>query len=439
MTNQNLLSGNPTALIDAAMHTLHPSELPEILSHWHDLLLTTEKGAIRPCLANAITALRHAPEWAGVLVHNEFAERTAKLKPPPFPTGLGWWTDEDDRRTCDWLQHAGIMIGPNGAADAVAVASADHPVHPVREYLNGLVWDQTKRLDGWIFQCLGAQPDGEDAPERLAQMKYLKAVGSAWMISAVARVFQPGAKADCCLILEGRQGLKKSTALKVLGGEWFTDQLSDLSQKDACMQVHGVWIVEIAELDAMTRSEVSAVKSFMSRTTDHFRPPYGRRVGDFPRQCVFAGSVNLSTYLKDETGARRFWPVKCGEIDIPLFEADRDQLWAEAVARYKAGEPWWIEDQAIEATAQAEQAERYQSDAWDSIIAEFCAVRDDVSVKEILADGLKLDVSRWGQAESNRVSRALRSLGWLRYYSGPRSKRTWRYRPVQSRLLEFGA
>jgi putative DNA primase/helicase len=168
-------------------------------------------------------------------------------------------------------------------------------------------------------------------------------VAARWLISAVARVFQPGAKADCCLILEGGQGIGKSSALRILGDPWFTDEIADLGGKDASFQTQGVWIVEIAELDSMNRSEVSRIKSFMSRNVGRFRPPYGRRIVESPRQCVFAGSVNHNVYLRDETGGRRFWPVECRSIDLAGLKRDRDQPWAEAVFKYQAGSPWWLE------------------------------------------------------------------------------------------------
>jgi predicted P-loop ATPase len=131
------------------------------------------------------------------------------------------------------------------------------------------------------------------------------------LISAVARVYEQGVKVDCALIPEGEQGLMKSTALKALSEPWFTDEIADLGSKDAAMQTRGVWVIEIAELDSMSRAEVSKIKSFISRVTDRFRPPYGKRLIESPRQCVFAASVNHSTYLRDETGGRHFWPVTC--------------------------------------------------------------------------------------------------------------------------------
>src|SRR5262249_2451934 len=154
------------------------------------------------------------------------------------------------------------------------------------------------RLDDWLTLYCGAEPDD-----------YMHAVGRCWMISGVARAYEPGCQADAVLIFEGEQGAGKSSALAILGGPFYSDDIAELGTRDAAMCTHGIWIVELAELDAMGRAEISRIKAFLSRRTDRFRPPYGHHVIEAPRQCIFAGTVNLNTYLKDETGGRRFWPV----------------------------------------------------------------------------------------------------------------------------------
>jgi predicted P-loop ATPase len=250
------------------------------------------------------------------------------LKPAPWGVvPKGEWTDHEDRLAAEWLQRQGILVSVDVAGQAVQTAARDHPFHPVRTYLNGLQWDGVERVDRWLSTYLGAD-----------DTEYSRAVGSRWLISAVARIFRPGAKADCCLILEGPQGIRKSTALRTIAGEYFTDELADLGSKDAAMQTRGVWIIELSELDNLSHAEVARIKAFMSRTTDRFRPPYGMRLVESPRQCVFAGTVNHGTYLRDETGGRRFWPVVCGCIDIDTLARDRDQLWAETKIRFV----YWI-------------------------------------------------------------------------------------------------
>lgn len=246
----------------------------------------------------------------------------------------------------------------------------------------------------------------------------------------MARICHPGAKADCCLILEGPQGIKKSTALRTLAGEYFTDELADLGSKDAALQIRGVWIVEISELDSLARSEIASIKAFISRTSDRFRPPFGKRVIQCPRQCVFAGTVNHTEYLRDETGARRFWPVLCGSIDIKALARDRDQLWAEAKQRYSAGEKWWLDTAALIEIAAEEQAARYQGDPWEEVMAPWLEVRFSTSVSEVLEKCVSTPQAQWTQADKNRVGRCLRALGWERYRERERERLEWRWRRV---------
>jgi predicted P-loop ATPase len=249
------------------------------------------------------------------------------------------------------------------------------------------------------------------------------------MISAVARIYRPGAKADCCLILEGPQGIRKSTALRTLAGEYFTDELADLGSKDAAMQTRGVWIIELSELDSLSNSEVARIKAFMSRTTDRFRPPYGTRLMESPRQCVFAGTVNHSTYLRDETGGRRFWPVACGRIEIDELARDRDQLWAEAKIRFDSGATWWLDNAELVKMASDQQIERYEGDPWEEVIGRWLETHSNTSISEVLERCLQKPQAQWNQTDKNRAARSLRALGWERYRERQGSRLEWRYRP----------
>jgi predicted P-loop ATPase len=411
---------------------------------WGSDLITNTDGAVKPLLANVLAALRSAPEWAGVLAYNEFALRTVALKPPPWNQAhAGEWSDTADSLTSEWLQWNGIHVSSKLARESVEAVAREHGFHPVREYLDKLKWDSVPRLDAWLETYLGAKLAGTADAGQYSD--YLHATGPRWLISAVARIYQPGCKADCCLILEGPQGIFKSTALYTLAGEWFTDEVADLGSKDSSMQVHGTWVIEIAELDSMSRAEVGKIKAFLSRRVDRFRPPYGARVIEVPRQCVFAGSVNHSTYLRDETGGRRFWPVECRRIDIDLLRRDRDQLWAEAVARYRAGAVWWLETAELEGTAEAEQLERYEGDAWDEAIGRwikkpterldqqghplvpFTSNRESVTMADVLSHCIGKPVAQQSQADMNRVARYFRFMKWCRRRVGPRGSREWRY------------
>jgi len=263
------------------------------------------------------------------------------------------------------------------------------------------------RVDRWLTTYLGT-----------AETAYSRAVGSRWLISAVARIFRPGSKADCCLILEGPQGTRKSTALRTLAGEYFTDELADLGSKDAAMQTRGAWIIELSELDSLSHSEVARIKAFMSRTTDRFRPPYGMRLVE-PRQCVFAGTVNHSTYLRDETGGRRFWPVACGRIDVEALASDRNHLWAEAKARFEAGSVWCLETAELIQLASDQQVDRYETDPWEEVIAPWVETRSSVSISEVLENafsnrkpsGLKWTRSGIAVPSSTRLAAVPRAAG----------------------------
>ena len=195
------------------------------------------------------------------------------------------------------------------------------------------------------------------------------------------------------------------------------------------MEVAGVWIIEMSELDALTKATNSAVKSFVTRRHDRFRPPYGKHLVDQPRQCVFAGSTNATGYLKDPTGARRFWPVACGVIDRKGLERDRNQLWAEAVVRFRAGVPWWLETPELQALATVEQAARFEVDAWAEKVSNWLDGRTDVSVGEVLVGALGVPQESWSQTAQNRVAAILVSTGFKRYRPGMTGQpRTPRYR-----------
>jgi predicted P-loop ATPase len=416
---------------------------------WRKNLIIGEKG-IKPLLANAITFLRHLPDLGDMLSWDEFAIRVMALKGTPWNPKPREWSEVDDVKLAELLQHAQCCVNKNPAADAVAAVARERSFHPVREYLAGITWDGTPRIDTWLRDYIG-----------VSDSIYSRAVGSRWLISAVARVMEPGCQVDHCLILQGPQGRRKSTALRVLGGDWFTDQVGDLDQKDSAQQIHGVWIVEFGELEQIlgVRADTAKTKAFITRRVDRFRPPYERRPADFLRQCIFAGSVNLETFFRDETGARRFWTVRCGLIDVEGLEKARDQLWAEAKVRYEKREPWHLDTPELIELAALEQDERYDGDPWEPIILDWLdgARKAHIEMKkhplstfmvsneEILREALKKPESSWQPADKMRVGRIMRRYGMDRVQETERDvednavltanggrKRRWVYRwPVE--------
>ena len=307
--------------------------------------------------------LRILPEFQGVLGYSEFKARTVMREPAPREAERkDWtardWTDRDDLMLTEWLQIKKVPGAVDIAAQAVQAVAGEQPFHEVRDWLDSLEWDNSGRLDTWLPRYLGVRETRDDGSDL---SPHIRAVGRCWLIGAVARVYRPSCKVDSLLILEGTQGIGKSRALKILAGDFFTDPLGDIGSKEAAEQLPGVWQVELAELESMSGPEIARIKAFLSCKTDRFREAYGRRVATFPRQCVFAGSTNGDHYLKDPSGARRFWPVKCRRIDLEGVEADRDQLWAEAAA-YHGEEDWWLTHEQQRAYADDEQAKRFVGD-----------------------------------------------------------------------------
>ena len=391
---------------------------------WNEDLHRTDRGEARDILENAAIILRKDARFRGRLRWNEMLE-AVEVRDVPWYRHSTWrpWTDADDLNLASFCQRKHAYLKPRTCASAVQLVARDQAVNPLRLRLSALEWDGQERLSGWLATYLGAKV--EPGRER-----YLEAVARAWMISAVARAFKPGCKVDHALILEGMQGVKKSTIAATLAIEpqWFADEIADLGTKDSAQDLRGKWIVELAELSAMKRGEVERVKAFMSRSIDHYRPSYGTRSQDFPRRCVFIGSTNEDAYLHDATGNRRFWPVKVGRIEVEALERNRDQLWAEAVAAFRSGEPWWL-DPEVETEAREEQRGRLSRDVWGDAIIPFLVGRDRVTVLEVLRDGIGLELSRCDQAAQNRVVRTLRDNGWERVQRRVNGKATWLYVP----------
>jgi hypothetical protein len=403
---------------------------------WRTRLLRNDKGKLMPCYENVALFLQNSPEWIGVLGYNEFTGGNFVLNQPPVPIAVAMGAELEDHFDTDavrWLERCGLMVKPDLVRRVVDGIARRNSFHPVRDYLESLpVWDRKPRVGTWLIEYCGVE--SSDASPNYYAMN----VGEKFLISAIARILKPGCKVDHILVLEGEQGIGKSTAARILAGEWFTDQLGEMGSKDASMQVRGVWIVELSELGTLGRSESAREKAFISQQTERFRLPYGHRIVQVPRQCVFIGTTNLDTWLKDETGGRRFWPVQCRQIDQEALKQDRDQLWAEALVRYREGVSWWLDDADVIQDAIVEQRGRYVEDVWQQKVIQYAehesslpvgAPRGSVSVSEIL-DRLGLDTARQDQASANRVARCLKFAGWKRTNVGPRGAREWRYRPV---------
>jgi predicted P-loop ATPase len=315
----------------------------------------------------------------------------------------------------------GVEPGAETIAQSLLAVSSERSYHPVRRYLLGLAWDGVTRLDG-LADALGAR--------RQVERQMLRR----WAISAVARALTPGCKVDTVLVLVGTQGARKSSFFAALAGDWFTDSHVDLSSKDVYLQIARSWILEWGEVERVTAKRgADEVKSFLSSRVDVYRPPYGRAIVHVPRSCVIVGSTNEDAFLSDPTGSRRFWVVRCerADIDVAMVSRDRDQLWAEACAAFRAGEQWWLSDEEV--SEQQESAERFRvTDPWESAIAEWVETAEGViTTRRILTAGLDLELSRATGREDQRVAATMRRLGWVRRVS--------RVNGVATRVWERGS
>lgn len=398
---------------------------PSPTGDWRDgLIRSNSTWQPKPLLTNAGLALRQASEWTDRLAFDTFAQQITLCGAAPWELNgvppKRPWSDYFTALTCEWLQQQDIHVTPETAGLAVATVAQGQKFHPVHDYLRKCTWDGLHRLDSMLSAYFGAE-----------QSPYTAAVGARWLISAVARVYDPGCKADHAPIFEGKQGTRKSTAVSVLFSPWFAEDLGgDIGSKDAALQIAGRWCIELAELDSLERSEVSRIKAWISRRTDRYRPPYGKLPIDQPRQCVFAGTVNRDDYLRDETGGRRFWPIRCATIDVEGLARDRDQLWAEAAVRYHAGESWWLDQPDLSDQAEVEQGQRYSVDAWDQVISTYISehFKEEVTVQEVLRHAVGIDVGKWSRTDQMRVAKSLVSMGWAKVRLRDGDVRIWAYR-----------
>lgn len=298
-------------------------------------LKRTKQGIPESDVFNCLVILKHDPELKGKVGLDEFAHRLVVLGDLPWRSKdeTPYWTDTDDACLRNYFATKYLIKGKGIIDDALQEVTQDNKFHPVRQYLTGLTWDGECRVDTLFIDYIGAE-----------DTEYIKAVTRKWMCGAVARVMEPGVKFDTAIVLYGSQGLGKSLILERLGRKWFNNSLVDIKTKDALEQIQGSWINELAELAPTYKNDNEIVKAFISRTSDRFRSPYGRRTEEYPRQCVFAGSTNNLMFLKDRTGNRRFWPITGNKDrktknswDIPPDIID--QLWAEAFIYWAEGEP----------------------------------------------------------------------------------------------------
>ena len=397
--------------------------------------LVWDRGGYARHVVNVMCILRNDSAWQGVIAFDEFGQRTMKRRAPPYRTGReGEWQAVDDTLTAAWLAAKyGLMVASPMVTEAVETVAREQAYHPVVEYLRGLSWDGERRLDDWLATYC-----------RVSGGEYVSAVGTYFLRGMVKRVFTPGCKFDYCLVLEGAEGLRKSTLAALLGGQWGSDTPLDLANnREAAAAVHGCWVIEFSEMESVTRAEAHLQKSWLSRTFDQYRPVYSRRTVRVPRQCVFIGTTNETEYIKEGQGARRFWPVTVeGHVDIEGLRSILPQLLAEAVHDIDAGERWYPGDEEQAGLFREQQTARVVQESlidalhdWvlNPAVDEYNMRRDHggmFSIADAAYRCLKVSYAQLTRDLQTRIGKAMVALGCERVEKRNGMTRYW-YKPPQ--------
>ena len=395
---------------------------------WREFLLYSQNGDLKPTEGNTLTILANDDEIKGALVLDAFRVKWMWVRRPPgdFDDTIrtGWPREmrpEDIHYIQQWTERAhGLTVGSKTVGAKLGAIAARNSVDVLTDYIEDCAakWDGKNRIDTFLTACAGVE-DGE----------HTRAVSRRFLISAAARALEPGCKVDTMLVLEGEQGARKSTLLRVLAGgigktSWFSDNVPiDVDTKDACMALAGHFIVEFSELDKWKRADKAALKAFTSRQNDKFRPPYAAEPVDWPRRCVFAGTTNASAYLDDATGARRYWIVRCTQpIRIDRLRKYRDQLWGEAAHAAKASiaaqaagledvrNQWWLTKDE-DARARLETDERYISDPWEAELEEWATGRAYLTTRDAM-HFLHIEPAKATRADQMRLADVFIRLGY---------------------------
>ncbi len=392
---------------------------------WKMLLEYDAKGKLKS--HNVGLILTFDPETRGFIRWNDVT-RKIEVSGGSFEDSKTLDTD-----VTDWLaREYGIEVADHVVGKRILAVARKSSYDPIKDYLRSVTWDGTPRVDTWLLDYCAAVTVDEDG-EDITQL--VKLIGTKFLLSLVKRGLEPGCKVDDVMVLEGAQSIKKSTALRVLGGEWFTDDKINMSDKDSKLLAARTWVMEFAELASLRKSDIETVKNFLTQERDTLRPPYASSHEEFPRRCVFAGTVNPIAgrgYLSDETGNRRFRPVRCeGQINTDGIRAIRDQLFAEAVARIDAGERWWYDAQENAAVEARITDERVETSPTASMTEEICRWWHSLSPKpgSVLMSDVVRGVFPNERHDERKIGKALSDAGFKRRRYRSNGKRTYCYVP----------
>jgi predicted P-loop ATPase len=355
-----------------------------------------------------------------VFGYNEFTGQIEVVKPAPWHGGRmprhPGIVDHDLTQLKAWMaKHHDLELPKNIILEGVEVTAHENHFHPVRTYLDCLKWDGTPRLDTWLSDYAGVDNNA-----------YTRACARKTLCAAAARVIKPGCKFDHILVLEGEQDTGKSRLCAALGGEFYGDFILDPHNKDTIQNLQGKWIVEMSEMEVTRRSDVSALKAFITRTTDKARLAYERLSAEFPRQCIFIGTINPEAdgaWLKDDTGNRRFWPVaQKGKIDVAGLKTARSQLFAEAVVKLKEGEKLFMETKGLSDMAKHEAGLRHAEHAWTEAIGIWASGVDwakrgnFVTAREIYLEALQGTDKTLDRKATVPIAMVMKAMGWTKTF-----------------------
>ena len=382
---------------------------PETLMRLDRFIDRAKQVVVRPSRQNVYTVLTSDRRMKGRLWLDTFQGTLMNEKEE--------YRDTDDTRTAIWLDRVySLRCGPGMISEVVRLVAEENGHNPLVDWLMHLKWDGIPRIGEWLTAGLGA-----------ADTDFHREVARRWLIQAVARAVQPGCKADTVLILVGAQGAKKSTAFRVLAGDqYFCDTPMDIGSPNAYTQIQRTWIYEVAELDSIRAAKHSATKAFLSAQEDTYRPAYGRHSVTVKRHCVFCGTANEETFITDNTGSRRFWPIKVGVVSLDWLRDNRLQLWAEAVAAYQAHERWWL-NKDDEVVLDDKSEDFRQQDPWRPVLEAWAITERMFTTAEAMREGLSLEPRFMTRVFEMRTSEILRSLGYVRSRGTVLGKRNYQW------------
>lgn len=364
---------DPVGAAEKPVEGFKPSE-PTNTTDWRKTPARNAEGKLKCTVNNIMLLWEHDPATAGGVATDDFAHKGIVLHRLPWdpegaPDKVRIWRDADDAGLRWYMEAKYGLTGVNKIADAIDNIGNLHRINRVKDYLEGLKWDGVARLDTLFVDYMGAEDNA-----------YTRTAARLTMRAAVARACEDNVKFDYMPVIVGPQGCGKSTFVRLLGKDWCLEGLSTFGDKESMEQIQGKWIVEVGELAALSKADDASAKQFISKVTDSFRAPYGRRTEDYPRRCVFIGTVNDTDFLRDTTGNRRYWPIEVTDNRrksvFTQLPGELDQIWAEAYNAYvlEGSEGLFLSGEAL-SLAQRAQAQHTEGSEREGLILDFVEMK----------------------------------------------------------------